>query len=179
MKVQEIERMRQHWRDSKAVAITFWCICISHGAWRQLKKYCTNKDIVNYPDGCITCLKSFSVGFASPMNKFTKIMKMKGNETQRERNKCMVCSIQVIFIFYLDWSLNLCSFYVHHIVFFQEAGDTCPSIQVSKAIVFEDPLLSHWLFSIFILSKQQDRLSHLNISMLIDNNPMEQYRAVL
>ena len=131
------------WTDSKAVAIMALEICVftqmvHDWSWKILQAK------GNYPNGCIICLKSISVWFHSTVNKLTQIVKMEGNEAQRERNKWMVCSIQVIFNFDLSWSLNLCSLSVHHIAFFQEAEDTCPSIHISKAIVFEDQLLFHW-----------------------------------
>ena len=89
MIVQEMEEVIPHWTEAKAVAIT------AHG-------HCTLEDINDYPDGCIIWLKYFSVGCVSPV-------KMKRNETQRERNECMGCSIQVIFIF---WS-RLITQFVH------------------------------------------------------------------
>ena len=39
------------------------------------------KDIVNYLDGCITCLKSFSIGCVSAVKKSTQIVKM-----ERDKN---------------------------------------------------------------------------------------------
>ena len=49
----------------------------TNGAWWKLTRYCTCEDIDNYPDGCNIFLKSFSIGFVSPVNKFAQIMKMK------------------------------------------------------------------------------------------------------
>ena len=46
-------------------------------AWWKLKKHSHKKDIGNYSDGCIICLKSFYVGCVLPVKK--------GND-------CMVCS---------------------------------------------------------------------------------------
>ena len=40
------------------------------GAWWKLKKYCTHEDIDNYLE-FIICLKSFSIGIISPVNKST------------------------------------------------------------------------------------------------------------
>ena len=58
---------------------SFWDLCVHiDGAWRKLKKYCDRKDIGTYPDGCIICLKSFSVGCVSLLKK---------------DNNCMMCSI--------------------------------------------------------------------------------------
>ena len=92
----------------------------------------------------------------------------------------MVSSMQVTFFFDLAWLLNLCSFDLHHIAFIQQANGTCPSIQVSKAIIFKtNCYFTDIIFFIFISSKQQDNLSLLNISMIIDKKPMERYRAVL
>ena len=54
---------------------------ITDGAWwkaRKEKKYSDQKDIGNYPNGCVISLKSFSVGHAS--------LRKKGSD-------CMVCSI--------------------------------------------------------------------------------------
>ena len=114
------------------------------GAWWKLKKYCHWKYINDYPDGCLICMKSFYVCIVSPVDPSIQIMKMKGNENEKEINNCMVCSIQVFSFFDLGWSLNLCSFATYHILFFDKTGDMHPSIQVSKAIVFKHQLLFHW-----------------------------------
>ena len=68
------------------------------GAWWKMKTYYHQKDIVNYPDGCIICLKSFSVGCVSAVKKATQIVKMEGDENDKEIIKCIVCLSQVIFI---------------------------------------------------------------------------------
>ena len=62
---------------------------------------CTCEYIDNYPNGFIIFLKPVSVGFVSPGNKSTQIVKIKENEREGERNKCMVCSMLIILIFYL------------------------------------------------------------------------------
>ena len=54
-------------------------LCVhTDGTWCKKKKYSHWKDVGNYPDGCIICLKSFSVGCVS-------LAKM-GND-------CIVCSL--------------------------------------------------------------------------------------
>ena len=54
-------------------------LCVqTDGAWWKLKMHCHQKDIGNYPDGCIICLKSFSTGCVSP---------------EKKGNYCMVGSI--------------------------------------------------------------------------------------
>ena len=105
------------------------------------KKFCHQKDIANYPDGCKICLKFFIVGCASAVDKSTKILKIKGNEGEQEKTNAW--SVQYMLFSFLDLvcSLNLFSFVVHHIAFFQEADGTCPSNQVSKAFVFKHQLL--------------------------------------
>ena len=88
------------------------------GAWWKMKKCCHQKDVSNYPDGCNICLKSFSVWLVSTVNKSTQIKKIKWNEQEEERNKCMVWSIQVIFNFWLRliahfvllWCISHCIF---------------------------------------------------------------------
>ena len=43
-------------------------LCVhKDGAWLKLKKYCHQKDVGYYPDGCIICSKSFSVGCVLPV----------------------------------------------------------------------------------------------------------------
>ena len=48
-------------------------------AWWKMKKYSQEKVIVNYPDGCIICLKSFSAGCLSGVKKATQIVKIEGH----------------------------------------------------------------------------------------------------
>ena len=54
-------------------------------AWWKLKKYCHQKDIGSYPDGCIICLKSFSMECVSAVNKSSQIVKMKVNERKKNQ----------------------------------------------------------------------------------------------
>ena len=96
---------RQNSGNNKLNILISWChhnlrdLCIhTDVAWWKLKKYSHQKDIANYPDGCIICLKSFFVGCVSTVSKSTQIMKMKGNKREQEIKECMDCSIQVIFI---------------------------------------------------------------------------------
>ena len=63
------------------------------GAWWKLNKYCHQKDMGNYPDGCIISLKSSLAGCVTAVNKSTQIIKMKGNEREQLINKCIICSI--------------------------------------------------------------------------------------
>ena len=63
------------------------------------EKVVHQKDIGNYSDGSIICLKSSSVECVSSGNKYTQIVKIKENETQKAMYQCMVCSKEVIFIF--------------------------------------------------------------------------------
>ena len=45
-------------------------LCVhTDGAWWKMKKCSHQKDIENYPDVCIICLKSFSVGSVSAVIK--------------------------------------------------------------------------------------------------------------
>ena len=114
-------------------------LCIhTDGTLLKLKKHCHWKGISNYSDGCIICLKSFSVGCISAVNKCTHIMQ------QRKRNKCMVCSIQVIFIF---WSRFITQFVLvcctsHRILL----GSRChmPITPSKESYCFKDQLLFHW-----------------------------------
>ena len=103
-------------------------------AWWKLKKYFQWKDIGKCQDGCIIYLKFFSVGCMSGVNKSTQIMKMKQNK--KETN---AWSVWYRLFSFVDWGwwLNLCSSAVNHIAFFWHADDTCPSIQICKAIDFE------------------------------------------
>ena len=101
------------------------------GAWWKIKKYSHQKDSINYPDGCIICLKSFFVGCVSAVKKVRQTVKMKGDKNDERTIKCMVCLILFSSFFDLTWSLNLCSFAVHHIASLQGAAVTSPSIQVS------------------------------------------------
>ena len=72
----------------------------SHRWWVvEDKKYSHWKDIENYPDGCIICLKSVSVGCVSSVKKATQIKKIEGHKKDKERIECMDCLLQVIFIF--------------------------------------------------------------------------------
>ena len=74
----------------------------------------------------------------------SKIMQMKRNETHKEK-ETNALSVKYWLSSFFDQglSLNLCLFAVHHFAFFQEAGVTCPSIQVTKAIAFKHQLLFH------------------------------------
>ena len=52
-------------------------LCVhKDGAWWKMKQYSHQKDIIYCPDGCIICLKSFSVGCVSAVKKATQIVKM-------------------------------------------------------------------------------------------------------
>ena len=45
-------------------------LCVqTDGAWWILKKCCIHWDVGNYPDGCIICLKSFSIEWIFPAKK--------------------------------------------------------------------------------------------------------------
>ena len=77
------------------------------GTWWKMKKYSHQKDIINYPDGCIICLKSFSVGCVSAVKRATQIIKMEEDENDEGRIECMVCLLQVIFIL---WSKTISQF---------------------------------------------------------------------
>ena len=75
-------------------------LCVhTGGAWWKMKKYSDQNGILNYPDGCIICLKSFSAGCVSAMKKATQIVKMEKHENDKARIKYMVCSFQEVFIF--------------------------------------------------------------------------------
>ena len=66
----------------------------------EVKKYWNQKDIGNYSDACINCLKSFSTGYVSPVKK---LRKGKRKRKRRERNECMVCSVwNICVLFRLD-----------------------------------------------------------------------------
>ena len=79
-------------------------------------------------------------------------------------------------LFDLGQSINLCLSALHHIAFFQEEHDTSTSLQViSKTSYYFTDIT----FFIFIAPKQQDHLSQFSISILIDKDPINRYRAVL
>ena len=130
---------------SKAVVIIASKISCSH-RWcmAENEKIFPQKDIINYPDGCIICWKSFSVGCMSAVKKATWTVKVNGDKNNKEIIECMVYWLLFSSFFDLTWSLNLCSFAVHHIASFQDAAGTSPSIQVSSIIVFKHQSLFHW-----------------------------------
>ena len=91
--VWEIDQMCYSLRD----------LCIqTDSAWCKLKKYCHLKNISNFPDGSTLYLKSFFVGSILPVKKSIQITKIKENERERAKNKCMVCSVWIILTFYSD-----------------------------------------------------------------------------
>ena len=76
------------------------CLITDSACWKK-KKYSHQKDIGYYPDGCIICLKSFSVGCVLPVKK--------GND-------CMVCSICCA-IFINSWIFILnCLFFSNQVI---------------------------------------------------------------
>ena len=49
---------------------SLWDVCVhTDGAWWKLNNYCHQKDVGIYPDGCIICLKFFSVCCVSQVKK--------------------------------------------------------------------------------------------------------------
>ena len=89
------------WTNSKAVAITALEIFVftQMVPWWKLKKCCQWKEISNYPDRCIFCLKSFSVGCMSLVKKVNDCM------------ACIICSDffhLYIFTFLINSLMSTC-----------------------------------------------------------------------
>ena len=70
--------------------------------------YCHQKDIGNDLDGCIKCLATFFCWICVWSDVGNTDFWMEGDENDKERIECMVCLLQVIFVF---WS-NLISQFV-------------------------------------------------------------------
>ena len=61
-------------------------LCVhTHGEWRKRKKYSHHKDIENYPDGCIICLKTLFVGCVSLVTKIRQILRIEGHENNKKK----------------------------------------------------------------------------------------------
>ena len=126
---------------------SFKDLCIhTESAWWKLKKSFHQKDIGNYSGGCIICLKSFSV-WCVPRECIHTEWKDAGNWSTKRNKQIHGLLNTVHFQFLIDvdhWIHSPFLYITLH--FFQEAGDTCPSIQVGKAIVFNDKLLFCWRY---------------------------------
>ena len=140
-------------------------LCVhTDGAWWKMKKYSHQKDISNYPDGCIICLKSFSFECVSVVKMATQIMKIEGDENDKERIKCMICFLQIIFIL---WSSMT----------FQFVFICCTSHSIlsgsSGHISIDPSKLSYCFWTAtatcfpFVSSQQHDPLSYLQLSLLM------------
>ena len=133
------------WTDLKAVAITaleiFVFTQMMHGgSWKVLSpKRCWYLSRLMYH-----LSEAFSVGCMSTVSKSTQIMEMKGNGNKQERNKYIVCSVELIFNF---WSRFLTQFVLiwctsHCIVWGSRCHMTINPIKSSYC--FKDQLLFHW-----------------------------------
>ena len=69
--------------DSTAVSITALKICV----FKQMVHSWHWKDIWNYPNGCIICLKSFSVGHVTSVKKNKQITMMKKKQSKNRNRK--------------------------------------------------------------------------------------------
>ena len=56
----------------------------------KMKKFSDQKEIANYPDGCIICLNSFSFGCVSAVKKATQIVIIEGDTNDKKIIDCMV-----------------------------------------------------------------------------------------
>ena len=145
-------------QPQRSVCSHRWCMV-------ENEKHSHQKDVSNYPDGCIICLKSFPVGCVSAVKKVTQIVKIEGDKNDKEIVKCMVCLLQVMFIL---WS-NLISHFVFlcctsHCILSESRGQI--PINLSKLSCCS--LNTNFYFtditcSPFISLKQQDPFSKLQL----------------
>ena len=129
---------------------------------------------------CITCLKLFSVGCVSPVNKSPQIVKIRKMEHKKRKNQMNgLFNINYFhFLVKLDHSICVPLLYITLHSFRKQMTYAHQSKKVKLLFLNTNCYFTHVTFFTFFSSMKQDHVSQLNISMLINKNSVKRYKAV-